>query len=237
MSSIGSIRVAECPRDRTESARNRARPIPRRSRRDRPEDHEQFERHWDGPSGKVGRIRDVRRSYTPTFGPTIGEGRAGPSGFTPRPARRAGSPGRGGGGGSGRRGPRPRGRRWWRPARGAGPGRRARSGLRPVRIRPRRVAGPGLRRRPPRDGGQGVRLGLVPVLGEHAIDQRGQRVDLLDAVPDVAEDPEVGRIRGVPAAQEGRGRQELEHLDRPTVGDRHAEVADLEDDLGVGLGQ
>ena len=68
------------------------------------------------------------------------------------------------------------------------------------------------------------------------VDQGCQRVDLFDAIPDIAENPEIRRIRRLPATQQGRGRQELEHLDRPAVGDRDPEVADLEDHLGIGLG-
>ena len=86
------------------------------------------------------------------------------------------------------------------------------------------------------NGGQRVRIGLRGVRLDHAGHQRGQRGDLLLTVPDIAEHPEVGNAgRGAPA-EHGRGGHQLEHLDGPAVRKRHAQVANLGDDVGVALG-
>src|SRR3712207_6853744 len=44
-------------------------------------------------------------------------------------------------------------------------------------------------------GGQRVPVRRVGVLLQDAVDEGGQRLDLLLAVPDVAQDPQVGRVR------------------------------------------
>ena len=86
------------------------------------------------------------------------------------------------------------------------------------------------------DGGQRVGVGLAGVRLDHAGHERGQRGDLLLAVPDVTEHPEVGNAGRGAAAEHGRGRHQLEHLDRPAVGESHAQVANLGDDVGIALG-
>src|SRR5262245_4537382 len=58
-------------------------------------------------------------------------------------------------------------------------------------------------------GGKRVRIGLVLRLFEHAVDQRGQRLDLLLTVPDIAQHPQVRLVGRLPSAQESRRRRQF----------------------------